>query len=136
MGIGSRAGVFGQGTEASISVCSLTEVYPPKLRSEEKRQRMTYANVDAYNSALAASGLLVPHGPMYLLDVHHLTQGVVRTAAVRAAPKGLCHDQHLGIAAGCGPRCTADGIHYSNATYDAALQIWGNNLRALPAAKG
>lgn len=65
----------GQGTEASISLCSLTEVYPPKLRSEEKRQKMTYQNVDAYNLVLATSGIFVPHGPMYLLDIHHLTQG-------------------------------------------------------------
>lgn len=30
--------------------------------------------------------------------------------------------------AGCGPECTHDGLHYSNATYDAALQIWMNSL--------
>ena len=30
--------------------------------------------------------------------------------------------------AGCGPECTHDGLHYSNATYDAALQVWMNSL--------
>ena len=30
--------------------------------------------------------------------------------------------------AGCGPECTQDGLHFSNTTYDAALQIWVNSL--------
>ena len=30
---------------------------------------------------------------------------------------------------GCGPGCTEDGIHYNNATYDAAAQIVFNGLR-------
>lgn len=29
---------------------------------------------------------------------------------------------------GCGASCTEDGIHYSNSTHDAALQIWANSL--------
>lgn len=29
---------------------------------------------------------------------------------------------------GCGAACTEDGIHYSNSTYDAALQVWANAL--------
>ena len=31
---------------------------------------------------------------------------------------------------GCGDACTDDGIHYLNATYDAALQIWSCSFRA------
>ena len=58
-----------------LTLCSITEVFPPKLRAEDKRQKMTLRNVDAYNRAVADSNLLVPNGPMYLLDIHHLTQG-------------------------------------------------------------
>ena len=32
------------------------------------------------------------------------------------------------LCAGCGADCTFDGLHYSNATYDAALQIYLNQL--------
>ena len=37
--------------------------------------------------------------------------------------------------AGCGPSCTHDGLHYSNATYDAAFQIWANNLLSITKSK-
>ena len=36
--------------------------------------------------------------------------------------------QVVTASAGCGPACTHDGLHYSNATYDAAMQIWANHL--------
>jgi hypothetical protein len=36
---------------------------------------------------------------------------------------------------GCGPACTHDGMHYSNATYDAAFQIWANNLLSVTKSK-
>lgn len=29
---------------------------------------------------------------------------------------------------GCGARCAADGVHYSNATYEALVQIMGGVL--------
>ena len=58
-----------------MSIFSISEVYPPKLKTEEKRQHLTLANVDSYNKALNDSGILVPEGSLYLIDVHHLTQG-------------------------------------------------------------
>ncbi|CAL8470181.1 g9723 [Coccomyxa elongata] len=85
-----------------MSFFSISEVFPPKLKTEEKRKHLTYQNVDFYNEAIQESGLLVPDGALYLVDLHHLTQG-------------------------CGPTCSHDGLHYSNATYDAALQIWAVN---------
>lgn len=36
--------------------------------------------------------------------------------------------QRVLLLAGCGPSCTHDGLHYSNATYDTAMQIWANHL--------
>jgi hypothetical protein len=68
------------------------------LKTEEKRRMMTNSQVAAYNvAAIERSGLVRPRGPLQLLDLHTLT-------------------------AGCGDACTVDGIHYNNATYDAALQ--------------
>jgi hypothetical protein len=58
-----------------ISFFSISEVYPPKLKTDEKRLHLTYDNVDWYNEAIQQSGLLVPQGPLYLVDLHHLTQG-------------------------------------------------------------
>ena len=66
-----------------VTFFTLTEVYPPKLRTDEKRSTMTLENVDAYNSAIAESNLLVPGGPCYLLDVHHLTQGALEELYLR-----------------------------------------------------
>ncbi len=60
-----------------MSFFSISEVYPPKLKTEEKRMHLTYDNVDKYNEAISRSGLLVPKGPCYLIDLHHLTQGVL-----------------------------------------------------------
>ncbi len=31
----------------------------------------------------------------------------------------------------CGVQCTHDGVHYSNATYDALVQVMGNMLGAM-----
>ncbi|CAL5218696.1 g407 [Coccomyxa viridis] len=92
-----------------VSFFSISEVYPPKLKTEEKRLHLTLESVDLYNRAIQDAGLLVPDGALYLVDMHHLTQG-------------------------CGPSCTHDGLHYSNATYDAALQIWANNYLSLLSA--
>lgn len=59
----------------NVSFFSLTQIYPPKLKTEEKRLRLTLANLDLYNRAIAKSNLLVPEGLFYLLDIHHLTSG-------------------------------------------------------------
>lgn len=54
---------------------SITEVYPPKLKTEEKRQRLTLQNVDLYNQRIKDSHMIQPEGPFDLIDMHHLTQG-------------------------------------------------------------
>ena len=58
-----------------MSFFSISEVYPPKLKTEEKRLHLTLNAVDLYNRAIQDSGLLVPDGGLYLVDLHHLTQG-------------------------------------------------------------
>lgn len=58
-----------------VSFFSISEVYPPKLKTEEKRLHLTLENVDLYNRAIQDAGLLVPDGALYLVDMHHLTQG-------------------------------------------------------------
>ncbi|KAK9808799.1 hypothetical protein WJX72_003900 [[Myrmecia] bisecta] len=75
-----------------------------RLKTADKQQHLTQDSVDGYNSAIINSQILLPDGPFFLLDMHRLSQG-------------------------CGAQCTHDGLHYSNATYDAALQIWVNNVR-------
>jgi hypothetical protein len=75
-----------------------------KLNSARKREVLTAARVAAHDAA-AARLLLAPHGPCLPLDV-------------------------AGVTAGCGAVCTADGMHYSNATYRVLLQQWANALRA------
>lgn len=59
----------------NVSFFSLTQIYPPKLKTEEKRQRLTLANLDLYNRAIAESNVLVPEGLFYLVDIHQLTSG-------------------------------------------------------------
>jgi hypothetical protein len=88
-----------------MSVFSISEVYPPKLKTEEKRAHLTLANVDKYNKALNDSGILVPEGALYLVDVHHLTQGTLLLGPlssfwhacmhVHAAVSGLQHHTHV-----------------------------------------
>ena len=58
-----------------MSFFSISEVYPPKLKTEEKRLHLTLNAVDLYNRAIQDSGLLVPDGGLYLVDLQHLTQG-------------------------------------------------------------
>ncbi len=58
-----------------VSFFSISEVYPPKLKTEEKRLHLTLESVDLYNRAIQDAGLLVPDGALYLVDMHHLTQG-------------------------------------------------------------
>ena len=61
-----------------VSFFSISEVYPPKLKTEEKRLHLTLEAVDLYNRAIQDAGLLVPDGALYLVDLHHLTQGKPR----------------------------------------------------------
>lgn len=70
-----------------MSFFSISEVYPPKLKTEEKRLHLTYNNVDKYNEAIQDSGLLVPKGPCYLIDLHHLTQGALLYAVFQHPPQ-------------------------------------------------
>ena len=60
----------------TITLMSISEVYPPKLKTEEKRTWLTPLRVDLYNKGIAQGGVLVPTGPFQLLDIHHLTQSV------------------------------------------------------------
>ena len=59
---------------------SITEVYPPKLKSDEKRQALTLQRVDEYNQCIQDSKLLLPDGPFSLIDMHRLTSGKTTTA--------------------------------------------------------
>lgn len=63
-----------------VSFFSISEVYPPKLKTEEKRVHLTPANVDAYNLAMAKSGVLSPSGPFHLVDIHSLTRGMAASS--------------------------------------------------------
>lgn len=54
---------------------SITEVYPAKLKTEEKRQALTLRRVDEYNQCIQGSRILLPDGPFSLIDMHRLTQG-------------------------------------------------------------
>ena len=54
---------------------SISEVYPPKLKTKEKQERLTLQNVDKYNQRIQSSRMIQPDGPFDLIDMHHLTQG-------------------------------------------------------------
>ena len=58
-----------------MHLLSITEVYPAKLKSEEKRQALTLQRVDEYNQCIQDSHILLPDGPFSLVDMHHLTKG-------------------------------------------------------------
>ena len=80
-----------------------------KLKTEQKKLRMTADSVAAYNARQQA--LLAPLGPCFLLDMHRLS-------------------------AGCSQECTEDGIHYSDATFDASLQQWAAALWTMETERG
>ena len=69
-----------------VSYFSMSEVYPPKLKTEDKREHLTPARVDAYNSAIANSAVLSPDGPFHLIDIHSLTQGALPVCTAPACP--------------------------------------------------
>ncbi len=111
---------------------------------------MTPANVKAYNKALKNSKLLNPEGPLDLVHVHSITAGeqvfpvsVVLGHLARGSQSALSWTMQVSSAAasiqavtsesevvhaGCGAECSEDGIHYHNATYDAILQTWANQI--------
>lgn len=75
MFVQSNKGYLQEPVLPPMSIFSMSEVYPPKLKTEEKRQHLTLANVDKYNKVMNESHILVPDGSLYLIDMHHLTQG-------------------------------------------------------------
>ena len=56
-------------------MCSITDVQPAKLLTEQKKQHMTPANVKAYNEALTQSRLLHPDGLLELVHAYSITAG-------------------------------------------------------------
>lgn len=68
---------------------SITEVFPPKLKNDEKKQALTLQRVDEYNQCILDSHMLLPAGPFGLIDMHHLTRGM-RCAALHCTP-ALAH---------------------------------------------
>ena len=112
---------------------STTALVTHKLPTEEKRTRLTAEAVAAYNALSLQEQLLLPSGPCVPLDVHRITQGAPHSTlrlrcsfAVRLTRiPGACG------AADCGPECTADGMHFINATYDALVQQWANGVRLM-----
>lgn len=85
---------------------SVSSVVPAKLKTEQKRQQMTAARVAQYNQEIVRSGMLSSVPGMSLVDIHALS-------------------------ASCGPACTEDGIHFSNHTYDTAVQVGYSGLSLL-----
>lgn len=82
---------------------------PPKLLTQRlntprKREKLTRATLDRYSVALRRSGLLGPDGPCLDVDLAPLSEG-------------------------CGPGCSQDGMHYSDETYEAGVQVMLNALR-------
>lgn len=74
------------------------------LNTQEKREKMNDAMWHAYDRALGGSKLLQQTGgPLVLLDIESLTWN-------------------------CGPHCTADGMHYDVAVYEAAVHAMLNAL--------
>ena len=81
---------------------STTALVSEKLLSEKKRQALTVDRIAQFDSD-AAAALVLPEGPCLPLDVH-------------------------GVTSGCGPHCSIDGMHFSNATFDVLIQQWGAAL--------
>lgn len=69
---------------------SITEVFPPKLKTDEKKQALTLQRVDEYNQCILDSHMLMPAGPFGLVDMHSLTKGM-RCAALRCMPAVASH---------------------------------------------
>lgn len=112
---------------------STTALVTPKLLTEEKRARLTPEAVAAYDALARQERLQLPGGPCVPLDVHRITHGACAGLATpkRASCSGVCSHSPPHPAADCGPECTADGMHFINATYDALVQQWANGVRLM-----
>ncbi|CAM6120442.1 unnamed protein product [Calypogeia fissa] len=73
------------------------------LNTETKRAKMSPDRCGQYDEALMDSNLVHPRGPLTLIDLKKISRG-------------------------CGYRCTVDGMHYNNATYEAAVHVMVNTL--------
>jgi len=82
-----------QRCDVRMHFLSITEVFPPKLKTDEKKQALTLQRVDEYNQCILDSHMLLPAGPFSLVDMHHLTRGM-RCAALRCKP-ALLHISSL-----------------------------------------
>lgn len=82
---------------------NLPTVVPSLLQSESKRKQITNSQLRLYDLELRQSQVVHPDGPMMLLDIERLSHS-------------------------CGSRCSHDGIHFSSATYSAALHVMINSL--------
>ncbi len=78
-----------QTCDVRMHFLSITEVFPPKLKTDEKKQALTLQRVDEYNQCILDSHMLLPAGPFGLVDMHHLTRGM-RSAALRCT-SALAH---------------------------------------------
>lgn len=83
---------------------NIPTLIPHLLNTEAKRTRMTTKKCWAYNEAVQRSRILYPEGPAMLIDMRNLSSR-------------------------CGEECTADGMHYNDAVYQAAAQIALNALK-------
>jgi hypothetical protein len=86
---------------------SLPTLIPSLLQSEVKQKQMTTYKLQVYSREVLESQVLHPKGVAMLLDIQKLSQL-------------------------CGPQCTRDGIHYSPAIYQAALQLLINSSLRSP----
>eukprot|EP00897_Mesotaenium_endlicherianum_P005885 jgi/Mesen1/5324/ME000266S04512 len=101
-------------TEQSQTPCqpavfwlTLPTLVNARLNTDRKREVLTDQVSAEYARALAASELLLPKGPAFGVDLK-------------------------GLSRGCGQECTSDGMHYNNATYDAAVQVVLNAYVSAP----
>ena len=96
-----------------MSLFSISEIHPPKLKSEQKRQRLTIQSVAAYNEAIASSGILAPIGPLHLVDIHHLTRGERHSSIPICAARSLsrCMPMPIRLKRACFSLVNCKGDH-------------------------
>lgn len=82
---------------------NLPTLLPSLYQSELKIERLTTQKLKLYTTELLKSEVTGSRGLTTLLDIQMLSER-------------------------CGPRCSQDGIHYSQAIYRAALHVMINNL--------
>jgi hypothetical protein len=82
----------------------LPKLVNSKLNTEEKKEKMTDAMLEAYDREIDSRGMSKgSSGPFMLLDIGLLTRD-------------------------CGVHCTLDGMHYDDAVYNAAVNIMLNSM--------